>query len=131
MGKPILNPNSMAFCQEYVANGYRGDLAYKTAYPKCNDHSAKVGANRLLKTQEIKDYIKELQKERFEALNISAERIACELADLAFSEFDDNNTATSKLKALDLLQKQLGLQNSKVELNGKQDIVINIGGEEQ
>lgn len=131
MSKPTLNPNSMAFCQEYVANGYNATEAYVVAYPKSSRKSASGNACTLLKKPEIKEYIKEIQRERFEALNICAERIACELADLAFSEFDDNNTATSKLKALDLLQKQLGLQNSKVELNGKQDIFITIGGEEQ
>lgn len=131
MATPVLNDKSRAFCQEYVANNYNAVKAYMVAYPTSTEVSSKSNANRLLRRPEIKEYIKEIQKERFEALNISADRIACELAGMAFSEFDDNNTATSKLKALDLLQKQLGLQNQKVELNGKQDVIINITGEEK
>lgn len=115
MAKQKINANSIAFCNEYVANGYDAVRAYVIAYPKSSLESARGNANRLLRTPEIKEYIKEIQKERFEALNISAERIACELAQLAFSDFDDNNTASSKLKALDLLQKQLGLQTQKVD----------------
>lgn len=129
MAKHKINSNSTAFCYEYVANGYKAVPAYMAAYPNSSEISAKANAHRLLNTPEIKELIREIQKERFEALNISAERIACELAGLAFSDFDDNNSATSKLKALDLLQKQLGLQNQKVELGGKQDVIINITGD--
>lgn len=106
-----LTPKQKAFCEEYVANGYHISNAYRIAYPDANEHSVKTNSYKIMKYPEVKEYIKELQKERFEALNISADRIACELAELAFSGFDDNNNATSKLKALDLLQKQLGLQN--------------------
>lgn len=130
MAKQKINDNSISFCNEYVSNGYNAVQAYLKAYPKSSEMSAKGNANRLLRTPEIKEYIKELQRERFEALNISAERIACELASMAFSEFDENNSATSKLKALDLLQKQLGLQNQKMEINGKQDIIITIEEDE-
>lgn len=130
MAKHKINANSIAFCNEYVANGYNAVQAYVIAYPKSSLESAKGNANRLLRTPEIKEYIKELQRERFEALNISAERIACELAAMAFSDFDDNNNATSKLKALDLLQKQMGLQSQKMEVNGEQKIVISIGDDE-
>ena len=52
----------------------------------------------------VKEYIRELQKERFEALNISAERVAEKLADIAFAAKDDNYyNVTAQLKALDLL----------------------------
>lgn len=130
MAKHKINPNSTAFCYEYVANGYKAIPAYLATYPNSTETSAKANSYRLLNYPEIKDLIREIQKERFEALNISAERIACELADLAFSDFDDNNSATSKLKALDLLQKQLGLQNQKVEMNGEQRIILTIGDDE-
>lgn len=129
MAKPKINGNSIAFCEEYISNGYNAYKAYMVAYPKSSEQSAKGNANRLLRTPEIKEYIKDLQKERFEALNISAERIAEKLAEIAFADKkDEDYTATAQLKALDLLQKQLGLQSQKVEMNGKQDVIINIGG---
>lgn len=128
MARQALNSQSKAFCEEYVANGYKAVEAYMIAYPNSSRESAYRSSSKVLLKPEIKQYIKEIQRERFEALNISADRIACELSAMAFCDFDQNNTATSKLKALDLLQKQLGLQSQKVEMNGKQDIVINIGG---
>lgn len=117
------------FCREYVANGYKGGAAYKAAYNCHSDNSARVNAWQLLKRPEIKAYIRMLQKEQYEALSISAERIATELAEMAFAnKGDEHYTATVKLKALDLLQKQLGLQQSKVkaEVEAAQDIAVTI-----
>ena len=131
MPRKELTNKQIAFCEEYVANGYKAIEAYAVAYPNSSENSLRSNPYQLLQNPKVKVYIRELQSQRFEALNISADRIACELAGMAFSEFDDNNTAASKLKALDLLQKQLGLQNQKVELNGKQDVIINITGEEK
>lgn len=126
-----LTAKQKTFAEEYVRNGYNSMQAYRVAYPDASDNTVRSSAYTVLKREEVKAYIRELQKEYFEALNISAERIACELAEMAFSNFDDNNTATSKLKALDLLQKQMGLQNQKMEINGEQKIVITIGEDEE
>lgn len=127
-----LTVKQVAFCEEYVANGYSATKAYQTAYPDAGEGTAKVNSCKLLKRDDIKNYIKQLQKERFEALNISAERIAEKLAEIAFAPKNDQDyTATSQLKALDLLQKQMGLQNQKMEINGEQKIVISIGEDEE
>lgn len=124
-----LTAKQKAFAEEYVANGYKPMDAYRVIFPDATDATVKSNTYVMLKRPEVKEYIQQIQKERFEALNISAERIAEKLAEIAFSaKNDEDYTATSQLKALDLLQKQMGLQNQKVELNGKQDIVINIGG---
>ena len=40
---------------------------------------------------------------------------------------DADYSASIKIKALDLLQKQLGLQTQKVEADVNTDIIINIG----
>lgn len=129
MSRQALNSQSKAFCEEYVANGYKAVEAYMIAYPNSSRESAYRSSSKVLLKPEIKQYIKDIQRERFEALNISAERIAEKLAEIAFADKKDTDyTATSQLKALDLLQKQLGLQSQKMELNGKQDVIINIGG---
>lgn len=120
------------FCEEYVANGYNATKAYNAAYPDAGEGTVRVNSCKLLKRDDIKNYIKQLQKERFEALNISAERIAEKLAEIAFAPKNDQDyTATSQLKALDLLQKQMGLQSQKMEVNGEQKIVISIGEDEE
>ena len=122
-----LNGKQKAFCEEYVANGYNAQKAYAIVYDCWNEASVRSNTCRLLKNEKVKEYIKELQKERFEALNISAERVAEKLAYIAFAEKDDNYyNATAQLKALDLLQKEMGLQTQKVDANVSTEININI-----
>lgn len=126
-----LTAKQKLFCEEYVANGYIQVEAYRKAYPDANENTAHGGASTLMKNEKVREYIKELQRDRFEALNISAERIAEKLAEIAFAaKNDEDYTATSQLKALDLLQKQLGLQNQKMEINGEQKIILTIGDED-
>lgn len=51
-----------------------------------------------------------------------------ELTTIAFAAKGDKDyNANAKLKALDLLQKQLGLQTQKIQADVNTDIVINIG----
>lgn len=121
-----LNAKQRAFCEEYVRNGYNATQAYLAVY-ECDKDTAPAGGCRLLKKPHIKEYVRELQKEIFEAAAINGERIALKLAEIAFAGKDDEYYgANSQLKALDLLQKQLGIQTQKVEADVKTDIVINI-----
>lgn len=127
-----LTAKQKLFCEEYVANGYVQVAAYRKAYPDANENTAHGGASTLMKNEKVREYIKELQKDRFEALNIGAERIAEKLAEIAFApKNDEDYTVSSQLKALELLQKQMGLQNQKMEINGEQKIVISIGEDEE
>lgn len=124
-----LNPNMERFCREYVANGYHPQEAYLVAYKGCLPTSAAANAYRLMKDKRIKDYIKFLQKEKVEELNISADRILEELSTMAFAEKgDEDYGANVKLKALDLLQKQLGLQQQKIraDIDTNQEIKVTI-----
>ena len=121
-----LNEKQRKFCELYVSNGYKQGEAYLEAYGLTDMDSARAGACRILKNQKIREYITQLQKEAFEAQCINAERVATKLAEIAFAQKDDQYyTAPNQLKALDLLQKQLGLQNQKIEMPS-QDININI-----
>ncbi len=121
-----LNEKQRKFCELYVSNGYKQGEAYLEAYDLTDMDSARAGACRILKNQKIREYITQLQKEAFEAQCINAERVATKLAEIAFAQKDDQYyTAPNQLKALDLLQKQLGLQNQKIEMSS-QDININI-----
>lgn len=127
-----LTAKQKLFCEEYVANGYKPQEAYRAIFPDATDATVRSNTYVMLKRPEVKEYIQQIQKERFEALNISAERIAEKLAEIAFSaKNDEDYTASSQLKALDLLQKQMGLQNQKMEINGEQKIVISIGDDEE
>ena len=73
-----------------------------------------------------KYYILKERKEIFEANHITPEHIANELSEMAFGEDTPQNI---KLKALDLLQKQTGLQTQKVQADLNNNIQINITGD--
>lgn len=137
MGKPrapkAKNPetgltlNEENFCQEYINNGYNGTQAYLTVYD-CEYSTANARAHQILSKPEAKAYIYNLQQEVFEQKAINAERIALRLAEIAFAEKNDPNyNATAQLKALDLLQKQLGLQNQKIQADIDSSVKITVG----
>ena len=111
------------FCENYLANGYNVVQAYFDAFPDADKNNPKPSYPYvLMKKPEIKTYIDGRRKEIYESLNIDAERIAQELADMAFAaKGDEKYSASVKLKALELLQKQFGLQNQKFET--KQEII--------
>ena len=120
-----LTAKNKLFVEEYVANHYNATQAYITAYG-CDYSSANKKAFTLLKKQEVKDYIKEVQKERTEQLNINADRVLEELASIAFAPKDDKDIpVAAKNKALELIQKQIGAQApQKVEADINSQVVF-------
>lgn len=119
-----------AFCEEYVANGGNASRAYFAAYDTTIENARKEYC-KVFRKPEVKAYIEKLQKEAFSAACINAERVALRLSDIAFADKDDEYyTVRAQLKALELLQKQLGITNNKIEAEIRNDIHITIGEEE-
>ena len=121
-----LTAKEKRFCEEYITNGYNATKAYLAAYD-CEYTTANGQGYRVLKKPEVKEYIEELQKVAFSNACITAERVALKLAEIAFSEKGDSDyNASAQLKALDLIQKQLGLQTQRVEADLQTNINITI-----
>lgn len=114
VNKGVLTEKQKLFCENYISNGFNVLKAYEDAY------GAKKGKPSypytLLKEPHIQEYIKARREEIYESLNIDAIRIIQELADMAFASKEDAIYVPSiKLKALEQLSKNLGLQTQKVE----------------
>lgn len=125
-----LTKKEKAFCEEYANNGYNASRAYQLVY-ECSIEDARKRYCKTFRKQEVKDYIKELQRESFERACITAERVALKLGEIAFTgKGDDYYNAQAQLKALDLLQKQLGLQKQHLEAEVNTDIHIIIEDQE-
>ena len=125
--KDGLTKKEKAFCEYYVFDGESATGAYFKAYD-CERTTASGQGYKMLRKPHIKEYIETLQKEAFDAACISAEKVALKLADIAFANKEDEHyNATAQLKALDLLQKQMGLQHQKIDADIKSDINITIG----
>lgn len=126
-----LTKKEQAFCEEYVRNGYNSSQAYCKVYG-CSIEDARKRYCKTFRKPEIKEYIAALQKEAFAVAAISGERVALKLADIAFAEKnDDIYIVSAQLKALDLLQKQLGLQKQTIEADVNTNIIINIDDQEE
>ena len=113
-----INAEQQDFILEYISNGFNAIQAYLSAYPTSSLKTANTNAYRLLGKDEIKQEIERQVKEMCDAKYIKAERVLMELADIAFAlKGDEVYDVKAKLKALELLQKQMGLQttNSKIE----------------
>ena len=122
-----LTKKEKAFCEEYVANGGNASRAYFAAYDVPTIENARKEYCKVFRKPEVKEYIRELQKVAFENACINAERVALKLAEVAFTEKgDEYYTAAAQLKALDLLQKQLGLQKQHIEADLQTNINITI-----
>ena len=124
----MLNRKQKLFAETYLANGYNALQAYCTAYPgkDTTDPTKKPSYPYvLLKNPEVKQYIEERRQEIYESLNIDANHIAQELADIGFApKGDEVYNTTAKLKALEILTKILGLQQQKVETTGNIEVSL-------
>lgn len=106
------------FAENYLANGYNALNAYYEAFPEKAEKKNKKPSYpyTLLKEPEVAEYIKKRREEIYESLNVDAIRVAQELATVAFApKGDDIYNVNAKLKALELLSKNLGLQIQKME----------------
>ena len=72
------------FCEEYIFD-WNGSRAYKVAYPKTTDASARVLASGLLTKVNINEYIEYLQKDLAKIAGISPLKVLAEHMKLAFS----------------------------------------------
>lgn len=117
----MLNMAQEIFCAEYVKNFGNASAAYHAAFPTIKHPGPPACA--LLKKKEIQERVKELQKEAFEAAALTPEKIGLKLNELAFGE---NVQPSAQLKALELLQKQFGLQQQSIKAQVVNDIVITI-----
>lgn len=102
------------FAETYLANGFNARDAYYTAFGAEKANKQPSYPYTLLKNSEVREYIEKRRQEIYDSLNIDAIRVMQEIADIAFAPTDDKNI-NSKLKALELLSKNLSLQTQKVE----------------
>ena len=121
-----LTEKEVAFCECYVFEGLSATKAYQKVYG-CAYNSASANSVKVMKKDVVREYIESLQKEAFKASCLTAEKVALKLSEIAFAEKgDEDYNATAQLKALDLLQKQMGLQKQHIEQEIKTNINITV-----
>lgn len=101
------------FAETYLANGFNALEAYNTVFGGGQKNKPSYPYT-LLKKPEIAEYLEQRRTEIYNSLNIDAMRVMQEIANIAFAPTDDKNIG-AKLKALELLSKNLSLQTQKTE----------------
>ena len=108
-----LTAKQKLFAETYLANGFNALDAYNTVFGGGQKNKPSYPYT-LLKKPEIVEYIEQRRNEIYDSLNIDAIRVMQEIAEIAFAQADDK-TLNAKLKALELLSKNLSLQTQKTE----------------
>lgn len=122
-----LNEKQKAVVELYISNGYNLRAAYEQIYGK-KDNKNPAYPYQMIKLPEVQAYLQQRRKEIYDSLAIDAERIAAELASVAFApKGDEHYTATAKVQALNILSKNMGLQTQKVESKDVIEVTIDNG----
>lgn len=109
------------FIDEYIRNGDNATKAYAVVNPGVTLESANVEGPRLKrridKVPKYVEYEKEQRRKISEKTNITAQRVAEELAKIAFVEYPEDSAfeirVSDKNKSLELLGKYLGMFTEK------------------
>ena len=91
-----------SFCREYVLNGGNGTQAYLTAYNGNSETAASIESSKLLRRDDITDYITALNKPMENRIQNEREKKRSILWDFIN---DPNKSDSDRLKAMDLLNK--------------------------
>lgn len=114
-----LKEQEKQFIMIYISNGFNATDAYDITHPNVNARES-YSSNAYKYRKRLQPFIEEKMRDKMEALDITAEHILVELAEMGFApKGDENYCASVKLKALDLLQKQMGLQTKNTNVNAE------------
>ena len=118
-----LNPSQRRFCEEYLSNGFNANLAAQVAYPKNKDPFYFNAGYKMLENPNVSKYIHDSVNKMAADLHITAELIMKQLQGIAL---DQKAYPKDRLKALELIQKQMGLQNQKITLQALDNLNFNV-----
>lgn len=123
-----LSPQHKLFAKEYIACGYNASAAYRNVY----GDDGGTSASRLARDPLVQEEIRREMHERCKELQINEDKVLMKLAEMAFADKDDEIYGPSvQLKALDMIQKQLGLQKQKIDANVDQTTTITVTIDEE
>lgn len=109
-----LSPQHKLFAKEYIACGFNAAKAYRNVYGE--DTADASSGPRLARDPLIQEEVRREMHERCQELQINEDKILLKLNEMAFADKEDEVYGPSvQLKALDMLQKQLGLQTKKID----------------
>ena len=128
-----LKPKELEFLYAYIKHDFNAAAAYREVFPENSESTAKYAPYRILKRPHVKEALRGLVSEILGDQEVLANRALLKLEEIAFSDKrDEYYAAGAQLKAIELIQKQLGVQtqNIKADVKGETQVVINITGDD-
>lgn len=123
----VLTEKQRMFVDYYLSHfPYDTVAAYVAVYGDKGTREKNVkNASQIFHMPACKEYKEQRQKEILEQMNCNAQAIARKLMSMAMAQKDDQYyTPTIQTKALDLLQKQLGIQQTKTKIDADVNAVV-------
>lgn len=107
----------------WLTNGYNAVEAYLSVYPNAKRTTASQEFSKIRRIPEIAEYIKTMERDKLENMNITLDRLYAEMAKIAFNE-DPNCPMTARTKMLEVLTKNIKEDEGKTSNTMK--IVIGV-----
>ena len=123
----VLTEKQRMFVDYYLSHfPYDTVAAYIYAYgDKGSNDKNRKNASQIFHMPACEEYRKQRQKEILKEMNYNAQAIAAKLMSVAMAEKDDQYyTPVRQIRALDLLQKQLGIQQTKTKIDAEVNAVV-------
>ncbi len=111
----MITPKREAFAHHYVTTRNGAEAARLAGY---SESGARQEANRLLTNVDVRAEIERLQRERWEAEKLDREYVLKRLQELA----ETAKSESSRIRALELLGKSLGMFREQVEEHTTHDV---------
>lgn len=105
-----IRPNTMKkyykVVDTWMTNNYDAVEAYLSVYPNASRSTASQEFSKIKRIPEIAEYIKRTEKEKYENLNITLDRVYAEMASIAFNK-DPEYPQSARIRMLEVLNKNL------------------------
>ena len=118
----MLNQKQIAFCNNYLS-GMTQEQAYRLAYAIDDDKSCRGQAYKIIRNEEVRQYIKEKNEILFNERIADLQECLEAITDIIR---DENASKTERMRAIDMRLKTLAAYIDKQDINLTTTITVGV-----